>query len=407
MNPWESFIGSYDSKRIARCNLDRKETVTADWISIALTLIAIPLLVYMFSNFPLFCEDEANNDIMYVIDSPLLRGRNDLVARYSTFVSFLAQCVITACGFCIIALKTMTIAMTLLYLTHPRFWDMVSEAKYTFKERGAAGDWLSTLVSYFTPDIRKYSEYGDVNTADRMYEIGGIQTIGSYVKSNCIQFVVLITLASILWSGKLLKLVGALSQGCVAVVDWALQIDYTGKVTGMLEADRDYQFSFDKNTDKGKNQLKVAQAIYSQVKTAVSDNRTSSFLNSAGIKIENAVKAMTDPLANDQAHVKWDNPTLTFSITWNSAKPSTMTATTAPTTPTNGVWAIPMCALFENASKDGEVSTKQQQMYQNGVIYISFSAQKLYSEYKSTMDKNKDNPSPAPSASPEPSANPQ
>lgn len=373
----DEFESNIDSAELAEVQLNN---LYMDLSVLILGIIATLIVLTL----PMFAD--ANNDIMYVIDSPILRGRNDMVAKYSTWIAWGAQLIITACGFMIICLKTVTIGMTLLYLTHPRFWDGVSLAKANLMGNG---DWLSTIVGFIVPDVKKYSEYGEIGD-DAMYEVGGIATIGSYVKKNMVQFIVLVTLASVLWSGKLLKLVGGISQGCVAVVDWALAIDYGGKVNDMLEADRDYQFMYDKTDQAEVNKSKVAQALYSQVKTAVSDNRTSAFLNSAGAKITDllgtGVLGKSTSLAGANAtHVTWDNPTLTFTLTWNSEAPANHLDGGTVKTPDGGigkgVWIIPMSQLWDGALKD--TTTKQQQLHKSGAIYLSFNASQVYngSEY--------------------------
>lgn len=361
----------------------RREYLESTSISYSsIKLLDFNMIVFLISLITYFAllmlplvATEANNDIMYVIDSPILRGRNDLVAKYSTWIAFLAQAIITACGFFIITLKTVTISFTLLYLTNPRLWNKLSEVKSGLKGNG---DWMSTILSWLTPDVKAYSEYGQANSDD-MYDAGGIQTIAGYMKKKSVEFVVLITLASVLWSGKLLKLVGSLSQGCVAVVDFALKIDFGGKVNDMLEADRDYQFMFDKGTIEGQNKNKVALALYSQVKTAVSDNRTSDFLNSAGTRIKELLETgelgSAAQLGNEKAtHVNWSNPTLTYSITFNSDVPDSDKGEGAHNN--KGVWVIPMNVLF--TVEGDNVSAKQQELYQKGAVYLTFNASQIY-----------------------------
>lgn len=359
-----------DTKSIAKDNLDNYDFNLGVFIfSVLVSLLIVTM--------PMFA-DELNYDIMGVIDSNILRGNNQLVAKYSGILSIGAQFIITACGFFIIALKTCTIAFTLLYLSHPRLWDKVSGIKQEARGRAqsGSGDWLATIISWLTPDVRELSEYGQVQGEDAMYDIGGIQTIGTYVRKNMIQFIVLITLASILWSGKLLKLVAMMSKGCEAVVDFALNVDYGGKVTSALEADRDYQFMFDVNTATGQNKQKFAKALYAKVKAAVPDNNTSEFYNDAGKAVYDLVNTDMATLVNDataQKYVRWDNPTLTFSITWNTAKP-TGASTTAQVL--NGIWQIPADKLV-NASLNN-VTTTQQDVNKNGIFYVSFTASQIY-----------------------------
>lgn len=358
----EEVMDKLDRKELAKINLD--ENYSFNWLLLAIGVLATLVIFSM----PLFATD-ANNDIMYVIDSPILRGRNDMVAKYSTGIAWLAQLLITACGFFIICLKTVTIGFTLLYLTHPDFWNKVSDIKNNMKGRG---DWMGTIVSWCTPDVKALSEYSDTND-DKMYNSGGMQSIGNYVKQNAVQFIALVTLASVLWSGKLLKLVGALSQGCVAVFDWALSIDYGGKVNDMLEADRDYQFLYNTSTTEGAGKQKLAMMLYSQVKTAVPDNRTSAFLNGVGTRIQSVVDDFKFDNGDEgvQNHVKWDNPTLTMSMTWNSDKPKD-----TKTGWKGGVYVLEMSEIIP--LEGDQISHKQQQMSQSGVIYVTFKAQQTY-----------------------------
>ena len=370
----EEVMDKLDRSEIAKINLD--ESYSFNWLLLAVGVLATLMIFSM----PLFATD-ANNDIMYVIDSPILRGRNDMVAKYSTGIAWLAQLLITACGFFIICLKTVTIGFTLLYLTHSDFWDKVSDIKNNMKGRG---DWLGTIVSWCTPDVKALSEYSDTND-DKMYDSGGMKSIGNYVRQNAVQFIALVTLASVLWSGKLLKLVGALSQGCVAVFDWALSIDYGGKVNDMLEADRDYQFLYNTSTTEGAGKQKLAMMLYSQVKTAVPDNRTSSFLNEVGKAIQTKVDNFKFDTGKDgvEKHVNWQNPTLTMSMTWNSDKPDNTSGWKG------GVYVIPMSELIPLTGD--QISQKQQQMSQRGVIYVTFKAQQTYNpaDYGTIKDPQK------------------
>lgn len=365
-----------DTQQIAKTNLD--EYYSFNWLLLAFGVLATLLIFSM----PLFATD-ANNDIMYVIDSPILRGRNDMVAKYSTGIAWLAQLLITACGFFIICLKTVTIGFTLLYLTHPDFWNKVSSVKENLKGR-QDGSWITTIVAWCTPDVKALSEYADTND-DRMYNSGGMQSIGNYVKQNAVQFIALVTLASVLWSGKLLKLVGALSQGCVAVFDWALSIDYGGKVNDILEADRDYQFLYNTATTEGAAKQKFAMMLYSQVKTAIPDNRTSDFLNNVGKAIQTKVDGFSFDNGADgvEKHVNWSNPTLTMTMTWNSDKPDNTSGWKG------GVYVIPMSEIVPVTGE--QISQKQQLMNQKGVIYVTFKAQQTYNpaDYNTIKDEKK------------------
>lgn len=364
-----------DTQVIAKDNLDNYEfNFWAFGFSLLATLFILTL--------PMFA-DEASYDIMGVINSNILRGNNQIVSKYSGVLSIGAQFIITACGFFIIALKTCTIAFTLLYLTHPRFWNKVSDIKKESQERAkGGGDWLATIVSWLTPDVKSLSEYGQVDgNEEAMYDIGGIQTIGTYVRKNAVQFIVLITLASILWSGKLLQLVGLMSKGCEAVVDFALNIDYGGKVTSVLEADRDFQFLYDVNQVNEQNKQKFAKALYSKVKMAVPDNNTSEFYNDIGTNIKEYISNMSADLASSSApYVKWDNPTLTFSITWNTAMPTSeeeeQVDNTETKSPTNGIWVIPASELITDGLSN--ITTTQQKVRATGVFYVSFSASQVY-----------------------------
>ncbi|MBP3909539.1 MAG: hypothetical protein J6D33_11485 [Turicibacter sp.] len=341
------------------------------------------VLVSLFVLMTPLYADELNSDIMNVLESSILRGNNNIVATYSGILAWGAQFIITACGFFIIALKTCTIAFTLLYLTHPRFWDSVSNIKQEAKGRAqGGGDWLATIVSWLTPDVRALSEYGQVQGEDAMYDIGGIQTIGTYVRKNAVQFIVLITLASVLWSGKLLILLGRMSQGCEAVIDWALNVDYGGSVKSMLESDRDYQFLFDTSKNEGRNKQKFAKSLYSKVKTAVPDNNTSDFFNDIGTKIQerlNTGELATLDGEGVSSHVKWENPTLTYAITWNPQKPNNTT-----TGWSKGVYVLLASDVI--TSTEGQVTATQQTMAKNGVFYITFNAQQTYDKEVESND---------------------
>ena len=370
-----------DTQCIARDNLDNYDfNVWAFVIGVICTFLMFTL--------PMFAT-ESSYDIMGVIDSNILRGNNQIVAKYSGVISVGTQFIITACGFFIIALKTCTIAFTILYLTHPRFWNSVSDAKERAMEsaKSQGNDWLATIVSWLTPDVKALSEYGQMDE-ESMYDVGGLQTVGTYIRKNIVQFIVLLTLASILWSGKLLKLVGLMSKGCEAVVDFALNIDYGGKVTAILEADRDYQFMYDVNSPAELNKQNFAKQLYSKVKMAVPDNNTSDFYNSVGDSIKELIGNM-NKLSNDDntaKYVNWANPTLYFTITWNTSKPSNVGDTARVE---NGIWIIPASTIVKTNIEN--VTTTQMQVSQNGVFYVSFTANQVYQSSSSSDDNNQQN----------------
>lgn len=385
--PMERFKSKFEPQAVTQINLETLYNQTYMIAFFTFIFICLLQVVCLATNI------SANSDIMHIIDSPTLRGRNDLVDKYSTTIAFIAQCIITAVGFFVIALKTITIAFSILYLTNPALWNKVHEIKEHAKQQ-KDNDWLSHIVSIVTPDIKGYSDFSDQNQAQTAWDDGGLETIGTYVKKHGITFVVLITLASVLWSGKMLKLVGALSEGCVAVVDMALSIDYAGKVKGILEADRDYKFMFDANTEKGQLQERLAKSLYNQVKTAVSDNRTSSFLNSLGEGVEKVVNEMSskDDLVGgtNTKHVNWNNPSLTYQIEWNSDAPKDHGKGSESIKLDKGVWRIPFAALYKNnADGSGEVTAKQKALRETAVIYVTFTANQVYDTQNTEKNNNK------------------
>lgn len=364
-------ISNINYPKSAESSLDMQDMYKGVILAIVAAIVALLVLAQL--------GVLANNDIMHVIDSPILRGRNDFVDKYSIYISGAAQAIITICGVAILTVKAITISFTILFLANPTFWDSVQDSTENRQGHKENGDWMSTIVGYVVPNIRKYSDYGQIDD-DRMYEIGGVQTIGAYFKANLVQMVILVTFASLMWSGKFLKLVGKISEGCIVIVDAAISIDYGGKVSGLLESERDFIFVYDKATVIGRHKEKLAKSLYGQVKTAINDNSTSVFYSRVGEKVKDEVDNIEKALngnSGQKHHINMTNPTLSYSIAWNADKPSDLKNDYANT----GVYVVTISDLLgtPTGNEAGKISVKEATVGQKGAIYITFNASQNYS----------------------------
>lgn len=376
----EFLLNGIDYRKSAESSLDMQDLYKAVLMALGVSLVATLLILTVGAM-------ANNSDIMHVIDSPILRGRNDLVDKYSTYVSAFAQAIITICGVGILTLKTLTISFSILYLANPTFWDSIAEKKEGRDAARENGDWMTTIVGYVVPNVKGLSDYGN-SSEDDMYDAGGVQDVGTYFKDNIVQMVVLVTFASLMWSGKFLKLVGKISEGCVVIVDAAISIDYGGKVQNVLESERDYQFMYDTATVEGRNREKLAKAIYGQAKTAINDNNTSEFYNRVGGGTVTLVEAIYTALdgqeeSKGRKHINMNNPTFTFNITWNS---EVVEDVFEDNKLASGVYTVRLNTILGSGDAN-EMTVKEATVGAKGGIYISFDASQNYVRDQGNYEK--------------------
>lgn len=320
-------------------------------------IVFMLLLVLIFSiiySVPVFAEGNTggNNDLFNIVKGQTFKGRNDLIAKYAQGFIFLVQLIISLAGFIVLAMKTISIAFSLAYLSNPKFFDDIHQRKMNSKSQnmasggglldrirnGSNGDGIvMPILSMIMPDIKQLSDFGDgANGEQSIYYQDGMPTIGTYLRENIINFALIATLSAMLFSGMILRIIANIGQGGLVLGEKLETMNVEAKTKLALETGKDYQFIFPKDV-KGDNKSELANKLYSNIKSLVPDNRSETFLQAVGGKIYPYVN--NDALIPEAAiKAGFANPTLEFDITFT--KQAVAQNTTPTQDSTTGVKSI-------------------------------------------------------------------
>lgn len=200
---------------------------------------------------------------------------------YLDWVGTLVQIVISAFSLFGVALMTIRIMTSLLFLSAKGMWEEVhdlkaqggSEEKDLFGilgmgkswVQGKAGTGLDAIVGaalLLLPDVKRYSDFGEKAGGDFSTDM----TVTQYILKIAVPTVMTVFFFAMGFNGTLFHALAVTVDFLGDFADRAISVNYVGLVDDLINRNTGYTFTFDLDgTQKGKYQQALAKDIFGRV----------------------------------------------------------------------------------------------------------------------------------------------
>lgn len=276
------------------------------------SVIMFFMFVLLMNIFSGIYSAESFTDIFYTNS---FRGSFEWIQKLD-WVGKVIQIVISVFSLFGIALMTIRILTSMLYLSSKGLWEEVSELKETpsgdsafdvFGVLGMTKSWLKGksgtgldaimgAILILLPDVKKYSDFGKHANGKFDSDLN----ISQYMLKIALPTVLCTFFFAMGFNGTLFKALAVSVDFLGAFADQAVSVDYAGYVEDLVNSGTGYKFTFDMDgTDQGKLKQSLAKDIYGKV-ISKGEGLTSSQLYAIGQNIESQVADMqpTDTLVS-------------------------------------------------------------------------------------------------------------
>lgn len=205
--------------------------------------------------------------------------------KYLDWVGTLVQIVISAFSLFGVALMTIRIMTSLLFLSAKGMWEEVhdlksqggSEEKDLFGllgmgkswVQGKAGTGLDAIVGavlLLLPDVKRYSDFGEKAGGDFSEDM----TVTQYILKIAVPTVMTVFFFAMGFNGTLFHALAVTVDFMGDFADRAISVNYTGLVDDLINKNTGYVFTFDLDgTQKGEFQQGLAKDIFGRVVSKV------------------------------------------------------------------------------------------------------------------------------------------
>lgn len=242
----------------------------------ALVLSAL-LVVGVFATGTMHASADNFTDIFYTNS---FRGAFQWF-KYLDWVGMLVQIVISAFSLFGVALMTIRIMTSLLFLSAKGMWEEVhdlksqggSEEKDLFGMLGMAKSWVQGkagtgldaiigAVLLLLPDVKKYSDFGEKAGGDFSEDM----TVTQYILKIAVPTVMTVFFFAMGFNGTLFHALAVTVDFLGDIADRAISVNYTGMVEDLVNKNVGYKFIYDLDgSEEGKFKQALAKDIYGRV----------------------------------------------------------------------------------------------------------------------------------------------
>ena len=238
------------------------------------------------------------------------------------WVGMIVQCVISCFSLFGVALMTIRIMTSMLYLSAKGMWEEVatlkdqggSEEKDFIGMFGMAKSWakgnagtgLDAIIGaglMLLPNVKKYSDFG-ANAKEGMSED---MTISQYILKIALPTVMTVFFFAMGFNGTLWQALAVSVDMMGAFADKAVSVDYAGIVEDIINSKTGYQFYLNDGTNFGKLKQSVAKDVYNRAVSNMA-SPTDAQLYDAGSYIEEYIDTL---FGSDSSNMlNWNIPKL-------------------------------------------------------------------------------------------------
>lgn len=252
--------------------------------STAITFVFVTfVLVFSFILTSSFYVGSAENftDIFYTNS---FRGAFNWIRKLD-WVGLIVQCVISCFSLFGVALMTIRIMTSMLFLSSKGLWEEVHDLKQSGGEsdlfdfglinmakswaKGKAGTGLDAIIGavlILLPDVKKYSDFGEKASGD----FDSNMAISQYMLKIALPTVMTVFFFAMGFNGTLFQALAVTVDAMGTAADKAISINYAGFVEDLVNSGTGYQFYFNaNNTNLGKLQQNIAKDIYGRLVSEV------------------------------------------------------------------------------------------------------------------------------------------
>lgn len=228
------------------------------------------------------------------------------------WVGMIVQCVISCFSLFGVALMTIRIMTSMLYLSAKGMWEEVHDLKNVGGEsekdfiglfgmakswaKGKSGTGLDALIGavlMLLPDVKKYSDFGD--KSGQKFEQD--TTITQYILKIALPTVMTVFFFAMGFNGTLFKALAVTVDFMGTIADRAVSVNYAGFVDDLVNSNLGYKFVFvNSGTNTGKLQQSVAKDLYGRCVSMVKDANADQLFR-IGQNVESWVTANVTPAA--------------------------------------------------------------------------------------------------------------
>ena len=202
------------------------------------------------------------------------------------WVGMIVQIVISTFSLFGVALLTIRIMTSMLFLSAKGMWEEVHDLKSGGGEadkdfigllgmakswsKGKAGTGLDAIIGavlMILPDVKKYSDFGEKAGGDFSDDM----TISQYMLKIALPTVMTVFFFAMGFNGTLFQALAVTVDAMGTVADRAVSVNYAGFVNDLINSGTGYQFVFkNAGTETGKLQQQVANDVYGRAVKQIS-----------------------------------------------------------------------------------------------------------------------------------------
>lgn len=197
------------------------------------------------------------------------------------WVGLVVQCVISCFSLFGVALMTIRIMTSMLYLSSKGLWEEVHDLKQSGGEgdlfdfglvnmakswaKGKAGTGLDAVmgaVLILLPDVKKYSDFGEKASGD----FDSNMSISQYMLKIALPTIMTVFFFAMGFNGTLFQALAVTVDAMGTAADKAISVNYAGFVEDLVNSGTGYQFYFNASgTNLGRYQQNIAKDIYGRL----------------------------------------------------------------------------------------------------------------------------------------------
>lgn len=262
----------------------RSSTRTGGFLLPMLLMLAMVVAIFMVAACSVSVVRADNfTDIFYTNS---FRGAFSWVKKLD-WVGMIVQMVISCFSLFGVALLTIRIMTSMLYLSAKGMWEEVHDLKSAGGEsekdflglfgmakswaKGKSGTGLDAVVGavlMLLPDVKKYSDFGEKAGGDFSDDM----SISQYMLKIALPTIMTVFFFAMGFNGTLFQALAVTVDAMGTVADRAVSVNYSGFVDDLINSGTGYQFVFSAaGTNEGKLQQQVAKDVYGRCVSQVKD----------------------------------------------------------------------------------------------------------------------------------------
>lgn len=281
-----------------------RDAISCDWASGIAICLAVVFFVGCMST---FIFHGAADNFTDIFRTNSFRGAMTWIKKLD-WVGMLLQIVISTFSLFGVALMTIRIMTSFLYLSAKGMWEEVHDIKsevnsggdkdfiglvgmaktWAGGKHGTGLDAIIGAVLILLPDVKKYSDFGEKSGAKFKHNADDM-TMSNYALEILLPTIVCVFLFAFAFNGSMFNAIAITVDGLGSFADVLISRDYAGIVNDMAATVGGYSFSFSsEGSNLGKFKQGLAMNIYGRIFSATKN--TDAATNEAiGLAVENTV----------------------------------------------------------------------------------------------------------------------